>query len=375
MRYYTQQRILKKISASIKPSKNNIELVTDNRRFIKNGWLIKMGRNRPQKYLFFLFSDLLFYCKPDIEQSQSTHPPLNLNMKLIENTTEQKVLSPVTKKMIIDNNSSSMFGCTIDELKVSTIHSSVVRPRKFSHELPSTTHDYNDTIDLSTLFGNRKSRKSRTKMFDSDDDLLLSLSKSYTYQEMEINNDFKMDDDSVLPCLKVHNYLSIDSAFKVKDFRLLPQSYDNLAFEIHSMVKSFIVMSENEKSKKEWMTVLNQCSNRLKSGVHQYSRSDVVSMTPVHSAGSNFNSVKVFSATLYLPDTYSDKCMKCKKSFNVTRRKKHCHHCGLLVCSRCLTQKLPPFNYFKDGYPVKVCDDCQFSFYFECFLIYLCFCF
>ena len=61
MKNFTERAIVSKIANKII---GGDKLIQPSRKFIRNGYLIKLGRKRPEKYLFFLFNDLLMYCKP-----------------------------------------------------------------------------------------------------------------------------------------------------------------------------------------------------------------------------------------------------------------------------------------------------------------------
>jgi len=42
----------------------------------------------------------------------------------------------------------------------------------------------------------------------------------------------------------------------------------------------------------------------------------------------------------WLPDDYSEVCMRCDSLFSFTNRRHHCRVCGYLVCNACSKQKV-----------------------------------
>lgn len=50
------------------------------------------------------------------------------------------------------------------------------------------------------------------------------------------------------------------------------------------------------------------------------------------------------------------KCMDCRASFGVIKRKHHCRACGMVVCGKCSNQKYP--LQFEDNKPSRVCRTC-----------------
>ena len=115
--------------------------------------------------------------------------------------------------------------------------------------------DYSDSSDLrhiTSLFG----RKSRTKLSaDASGSMSASLG-----EDNEV--------DVVVACsllqLKVHNSLPIDSAVQVRDVRILLVRYEHKALDMHSSVKSFIVIAE-----KEWAAEKDSLKNTHKLKLHK----------------------------------------------------------------------------------------------------------
>eukprot|EP01083_Nonionella_stella_P027140 74672_1 len=356
MREFSERQVVRKIANAIKGN-TSFNLSTPYRKFIKNGYLIKMGKTKPQRYLFFLFNDLLFYCK-------------KVGQAMVSD--KAAAAAAADKEQREDSNSRS----ADDDLHINI------------GGMSSVAHDYSDTSDLhdiSALFcdsrsrAGGRSRKSRTKLFteitSDGEDGADELSMTSFGMNVDIHNELDVFGKRNLGQFKVHNAMPIDMVFDVKDLRIFPQRYDNKAFEIRSSVKSFIVVAESEGAKKEWMSLLEHCTNSL---LQQHLANKSVTLGSGSSTpGVHGNSVSVserskmkrFAATLYLPNNFTEQCMKCGKQFGYSRRKNHCHHCGWLICSKCLTEKLPSFdsirgapNYVeskaKSNTTFKVCGDC-----------------
>jgi hypothetical protein len=51
------------------------------------------------------------------------------------------------------------------------------------------------------------------------------------------------------------------------------------------------------------------------------------------------------------------KCMECDIAFSLFNRRKHCHSCGIVVCSKCASAKLP--MQYANGKPSRVCGSCK----------------
>jgi len=58
----------------------------------------------------------------------------------------------------------------------------------------------------------------------------------------------------------------------------------------------------------------------------------------------------------WVPNTASDGCQRCKKTFSLVRRRHHCRYCGLLVCSKCSQARVV---FRPDSLPVRVCLRCM----------------
>lgn len=52
-------------------------------------------------------------------------------------------------------------------------------------------------------------------------------------------------------------------------------------------------------------------------------------------------------AVVWLPDSYARRCLICKDSFTMVRRRHHCRGCGKLVCGRCSGYRLAMIGYSK----------------------------
>lgn len=121
-------------------------------------------------------------------------------------------------------------------------------------------------------------------------------------------------------------------------------------------MKSFIVVAESEFQKKEWFKVFQHTINKVQrkqnlnlKSANNSSHHSSHSVPPILTNRPQY-------ATLYLPENFSELCMKCRKKFSVTRRKKYCTHCGLLICAKCLTDQLPHFT--QEDKVGRVCSDC-----------------
>ena len=396
MKEFSEREVVRKIANAIKGN-TSLKLETPYRKFIKNGYLIKMGKTKPQRYLFFLFNDLLFYCKKvgddDNNKRDKDKEKEKDNNNNINNRDKEKDKEDSKSSKSEDSKESQQQ----QQDRVINLRPSLTNKEDVStlnKQASTIAHDYSDTSDLhhiTSLFGPRgKSRKSRTKLFgdtSSQSEGEDELSMTSFGMNVDIHNEIDVFNLKQLPQLKIHNYLPIDMAFDVKDFRIFPQRYDNKAFEIRSTVKSFVVVAENDRAKKEWMSLLEHCTNQL----FQLTLTNKASHKILQTSGSiNVNKngcatpqsvtkMKKFAATLYLPTNFTEECMKCTKPFGYSRRKNHCHHCGWLVCSKCLTEKLPSFdtirsnalynngnnngknngnNKSKNNQTSKVCDDC-----------------
>ncbi|ETO09906.1 transcription initiation factor TFIID subunit [Reticulomyxa filosa] len=138
---------------------------------------------------------------------------------------------------------------------------------------------------------------------------------------VKVNNAF---DINHLPSMKYHSRLPIDEAFGVEEFQFSALHHIPNAFQVWNYFFQ----------KKEWIAILEQTfKERMKH--------------------------------------WSDICMKCHKAFSaIGRRKKQCHHCGRLVCKKCLKHHLPLFGR-SDGTSCSVCTDCLLSYFYLHSLHYL----
>ena len=434
MREFTEREVVRKIANALKGNSTftlspstalNVPHSVPYRKFIKNGYLIKMGKSKPQRYLFFLFNDVLFYCKtmgPSPTTSTSPGPIGTVGTVGVDGTEKQQYERPkvvdnapsVPTQDIIDNAPSvptnelrstskepeqqALSAISDVENAQNTVNGQdTVRGLKLtspaSHgtnalntnngsnggtnegsgigAVSTVAHDYSDTSDLhqiTSLFGPSraaKTRRSRTKLFSdsSSQSEEEEMNMAAFGMNMDINNEIDVFGNNAIPPLKVHNFMPIDGAFEVRDFRLFPQRYDGKAFEIRSSVKSFLVYAESERAKKEWMSLLEHCMNQVALSMTNHTSSQLVepyihhpgntmssssgnvpSMTSggavnsaSHSSVSSVSSAsglskrKRMAATLYLPNDFTEMCMRCNRQFGYSRRKNWCHHCGYLV--------------------------------------------
>lgn len=65
------------------------------------------------------------------------------------------------------------------------------------------------------------------------------------------------------------------------------------------------------------------------------------------------------SASIWVPDSFTQRCMHCYYAFTMLYRRHHCRVCGSVVCHRCSenSESLPQFGYSKVK-PERVCDAC-----------------
>ncbi|XP_065844566.1 pleckstrin homology domain-containing family F member 2-like isoform X2 [Oscarella lobularis] len=108
-------------------------------------------------------------------------------------------------------------------------------------------------------------------------------------------------------------------------------------WQIISPEKSFAVFAATATEKSEWMAHIHKCIQ------------DLLARTGKKQAKDH--------AAVWVPDSEAPVCMVCTKTkFTALNRRHHCRKCGLVVCSKCSSQKyLLPHIANK---PLRVCDNC-----------------
>jgi len=118
--------------------------------------------------------------------------------------------------------------------------------------------------------------------------------------------------------MKLNLQIPIDNAFYAKDISN-HKKYFNNAFEIHSSIKSFIVICDNETTRNSWLQEFEKV------------------LTEYYNQGNDRKEERDLAAPLMTPDDFSDGCMisNCGAKFTFLNRRHHCRYCGLLICSKC----------------------------------------
>lgn len=146
--------------------------------------------------------------------------------------------------------------------------------------------------------------------------------------------------------LVFHQALPLNRYFKLEKVDN-NRKYGNRSFEVHSTVKSFLVVCENLSERDGWMDAINQCLTKMRAnrGFDEDEKIEDRILT---------------TAPIWIPDDFSDRCMmpSCMKTFSLMRRRHHCRYCGRLVCGDCSNYKLPHFSKTKDNEVCRVCKKC-----------------
>lgn len=113
------------------------------------------------------------------------------------------------------------------------------------------------------------------------------------------------------------------------------------AFLIGSSKKSFIVYSESEEDKNDWLTNIRETVSQYK----RDTRSFQVEVEEIEA-----------EAPIWEPDSAANNCTLCKGEFSLLNRRHHCRMCGKLVCGNCSPHRvvLPNIDTTKQ----RVCVQC-----------------
>ncbi|XP_047145989.1 early endosome antigen 1 isoform X2 [Hydra vulgaris] len=108
------------------------------------------------------------------------------------------------------------------------------------------------------------------------------------------------------------------------------------------------ILSTEEKYKKCKQT-LNETNKKLEQSV-----------AGLQELGQEYQNLQVRQVMLsnrqWADDSYANSCKKCNKQFNLTTRKHHCRHCGMIFCGTC-SQYSAVIASNKN--PVRVCETCS----------------
>lgn len=88
---------------------------------------------------------------------------------------------------------------------------------------------------------------------------------------------------------------------------------------IRTPAKSFFVSAASPEEKRAWIENIESCQASLSLGT-------------LHRPAPAF-------ADVWIPDSTSERCLRCFTKFTVTTRRHHCRKCGFLVCDSCSKHK------------------------------------
>ncbi|BFU23552.1 Rho guanine nucleotide exchange factor, putative [Entamoeba histolytica HM-1:IMSS-B] len=115
--------------------------------------------------------------------------------------------------------------------------------------------------------------------------------------------------------------ITVSGWFYLKNVYLENDSRFENSFKINNDKKSFSVICETSKQKKDWYDALTKYSELQRK----------------NSAIENTLQPK----TTTIPDNEPKNCLLCKQPFTFVNRKHHCRLCGRCVCSNCSKAKIP----------------------------------
>ncbi|XP_049852189.1 FYVE, RhoGEF and PH domain-containing protein 6-like isoform X1 [Schistocerca gregaria] len=113
------------------------------------------------------------------------------------------------------------------------------------------------------------------------------------------------------------------------------------AFRIESEKKSFVVLAQNEETKKRWMDAFSMAISKSKSSAETIKDKDSMRSNLI--------------APVWIPDHEALTCANCGVKFTIIERRHHCRRCGNVVCTSCSNRKM-----YLPGQGVKrVCNTCH----------------
>ena len=152
--------------------------------------------------------------------------------------------------------------------------------------------------------------------------------------------------------LKFGHKLDFDEVFRLDD---VPENeYKGLhCLKIYARTHSLWVSFQSKEAKFEWMMLLN--------GTNQKANNRSIKTVQFGNRGQNKRKGHFVDIAypVFVPDDYSDRCLKCKTTFTMLTRRHHCYYCGTLACGNCTNYRLS--NAWKQHEIVRVCTQCQFG--------------
>ncbi|XP_065674340.1 early endosome antigen 1 isoform X6 [Hydra vulgaris] len=160
--------------------------------------------------------------------------------------------------------------------------------------------------------------------------------KSWTEKFKQVNEDSQS---------KIKNLEKIANDLK-GDVTVLEARIENCNDEKKALLDR--ILSTEEKYKKCKQT-LNETNKKLEQSV-----------TGLQELGQEYQNLQVRQVMLsnrqWADDSFVTSCKKCNKQFNLTTRKHHCRHCGMVFCGTC-SQYSAVIASNKN--PVRVCETCS----------------
>ncbi|KAL7414029.1 hypothetical protein BDY24DRAFT_387305 [Mrakia frigida] len=318
---------------------DGFSFVVPGRRLLKQGDLVKVCRRRDEDRTFWLFTDCLIY-----------------------GTTASTSSFPLSSSRSVAGLSNWMSLMTSPAPQES---SSFVRTRTKSESKPS--HSPHVSMDFSTPAG-EKGRFVFHRKLELEDLTVVGVEDSKSNQ---------------------------------------------FSFELLSPDKSFAVVACSQEEKEEWMDAIRDARMELLSSLRtlktdeehtmrrhrrrslqampfpspfgpDYQASSLIppprssthpnhpsnDSAPISAGGGSFASssdgtssqtVESFIAAVWVPDSRTEKCMRCHEPFTVFRRRHHCRLCGLVCCHWCSTKTFTINDSTRpksSAQPVRACDPC-----------------
>lgn len=136
-----------------------------------------------------------------------------------------------------------------------------------------------------------------------------------------------------------------DGIFHVIDIPYHENSkYGNKSFEIHSAVKSFVVIADELYIKQAWINIFEELNLVLMDNAvqkHKNGNRNVIENNDNKEENGSESAEQIIdtksAVVLKYPNNYSKCCQMqyCKSSFSFINRRHHCKKCGLLICGNC----------------------------------------